>query len=82
MVRGIPITIASSRSSSVAERASTARRSASACATAGGPAKAAVALRSRRTEWITRLRAKPGSRPKPRKNGERAIRSTASGSYG
>jgi len=82
VVRGMPITIASSRSSRVAERASTARSSASACATAGGPAKAAVALRSRRTEWITRLRTAPGSRPKPRTSGERAMRSIASGSYG
>ena len=45
VVPGIPITSASSGSSRVASRSSIARRSASACATDGGPASTAAAVR-------------------------------------
>ena len=81
-MRGMPMQIASSRPSSVAERNSIPRSSASACATDGGPANAAATPISLRSEWSTRIRSAAGSTPKTRRSGDRAIRSSASASYG
>src|SRR5919204_170935 len=78
----MPMQIASSRPASSAPRSSTPRSSASAWATDGGPANAAAALSSRGSERRTRARSGPGVRPKSRRSGERATRSTAAASYG
>ena len=57
----MPITIASSGSGTGAERRATPRRSASACATDGGPANAAAAVTSRARPCRIRRRTPPGS---------------------
>ena len=80
MVAGIPITSASSGSSRVARRSSIARSRASAWATDGGPASTAAAVRVPRSVRSTRLRTASGEAEKASRNGERAIRSAASGS--
>ena len=82
VVRGMPMQIASSGSSSAADCVSTLRRSASACATEGGPANAAEAVTSIGREASIRARNGPGTSPNARARRDPAMRSTASSSYG
>jgi len=82
VVAGIPITIASSGSSSVAPLNSIARSSASEWAAVGVPPSTAAADSSRGTCSMIRLLAAAGNRPSPRRSRERAIISRLSSSYG
>ena len=59
---GMPITSASSGSGTRTARRATPRRSASACATDGGPANAAAAVTSRASPCRIRRRSPPGRR--------------------
>ena len=82
VVGGMPITIASSGSSSVAPLNSIARSSASACADDGVPPKTAAAVTSRGTRSTMRRRTPSGSRERPRRSREVASRSRICSSYG
>ena len=71
VVGGMPITIASSGSSSVAPLNSIARSSASVCADDGVPPKTAAAVSSRGTRSTMRRRSPSGTSAKPRRRRER-----------
>src|SRR5207248_157748 len=77
VVRGIPMQTTSSGSARRADRLSIARRSASAWATEGGPAKTAEVVSSSGSERSNRARAGAGTSRKSRANRERATRDAA-----
>ena len=79
---GSGTTIVSSWPSSGAPRSEIPRRSASACETAGGPARTATALSSRPRRWSARSRSVPGSAFRSRRIGERASAAIACGEEG